>query len=243
MSYAAGTYGGSATLTQFALSTGISASRGPWTGRATVPLYTQNNTVILTTGGGRVSGTGRRATSTAAGQGSGHGGIGGGTSESLTGYETGFGDPVLSLRWSAPFGAPYAAAATALAKVPLAGSSFSTGEWDAGLSLDVSRWLGRQVLSVGAAWWYVGDVPGYGLLSPWLGSVALSRGGVAGGVASVGAYVSSPTQDGLDPAVSGSVAYSRAIGAWSWIASLGAGFSDASPAFTASLGWRVGIGG
>jgi hypothetical protein len=170
------------------------------------------------------------------------GGPGAGTgTETLDGYETGFGDPIVSLSSQLPLGFPYSARAGVSVKVPLAESAFGTGAWDAGVSLDASRWLGRHVVGVGVAWWAVGDVPGYGLRSPWLGNVMLSRVGVAGGTASLGFFLSTPAQDGLDPAASASLSYARNLGLARMIATVGAGFTDSTPAVSGSLGWRVGL--
>jgi hypothetical protein len=240
-SFASGRYGGDVTLTQFAFNSAIAVERGAWSLRATVPLYVQNNSVIVTTGGGRVGGAGRTAAAAMALRDSARSsGLGTrAAADAVTDYTAGLGDPLLSVTARLPAGFPYSATAGVMLKVPVARTAFGTGEWDAGVSVDVSRVFGRQMLGAGVAWWGVGDVPGYDLRSPWLANVILSRFGVAGGAASLGVFYSTPTQAGVDPAASATLSYGRSLGVVRMVASVGAGFTPATPAMTASLGWGV----
>jgi hypothetical protein len=134
---------------------------------------------------------------------------------------------------------------TVAAKVPVQSldSGIGTGEWDYGGGLAVTLGVGRVLFFGDASYWQYGDLPELELLDGM--SYAAGVGVPVGERVSVMAAYSHTQQiiETVDPYTSLTVMGSRRVGATGALnAGLGMGLSEASPDFSFSLGWRLGLG-
>jgi hypothetical protein len=238
LSVASGAYGSTETSTSVVWAHGVSFEAGRATVHATFPLVAQRGSAVLTAGGsvpGR--GTGRDST------------MSGGprrvfTTDTAAGeYRVRAGDPNVSVSARVFENSRTSASAGVAVKVPLAAAGdIGTGEWDAGVTLDLSRHLaGPWFLAAGGAWWKLGDPEGLDLRDPLPGTLMLSRIG-AGHAAAVMLSGGTSAAAGLDPPFSAGGMVSRDM--WGGTAAISAtlGLTSSAPDFMVGVTWGFALG-
>jgi len=262
LSLATGTYIFAERTTSWSLSSGLAATRGPVTLRASVPIYLQNTTLVSLSGPGGGLPTGGSSSDAVADSaaarkrrqdgGGGQGGMamargiaGDGSVEvpasAVTGYTTAVGDPTAQLAWRALGGSDLVVTVSALAKAPLADTAtFGTGEWDVGAGLSAGQRVGRQLLiGLDLTYWRIGDMATLDFRDPLSGTASvayLGRNRWGGGLSVTAA---TPTLDGYDgPAwVSGFLQRSSARAGWGLTAAVG--LTETTSDFSLGFSWRV----
>lgn len=157
----------------------------------------------------------------------------------------GVGDALLSgrVRLSDGGGALPVTSLSVHAKAPLASADdgLGTGEWDYAVAAGAAWTVGRNVLAVDGAWWWIGDMPALTLRDVPTWSVAVGRLSASGrwsaylSAAGAGAAVEgtdAPAQLGATLLREGE---GRSIGL-----GVSAGLSESSPDVAVTLTWRVG---
>lgn len=250
--------------TTLTLSNGLAITAGPFTLRATAPLWLQNSTVVTAGGSGLVpsggSSSGPVADSGRARRGGRTGGVGGPAgaatdvralggpvdvpNSSFTSLQVAVGDPVASLQARLTSGRA-ALRVAGHVKVPLADTaSFGTGRWDAGLSAGLDVRAGERTgLDLEVRWWRLGDLPGLPLLDVIGGAVTMTRLLRAGWAASLWADGASSAVEGYDPPIRAGVAWSRAGRNSGWGLELGIGLTETTADLSLAASWRVRLGG
>jgi len=260
--YAGGSYYFDARTDALYLSNGVRVSWGGVEFGGSIPLVTQNGGVVtriaggipLPTGGadgsGVVAGRGRGTIGTSKGWGSGTGsGSGSGTADTTIVFDdtftTQFGDPVFdgSVGLYSGFDALRSVRVNGFAKAPLVGldSGVGSGAWDFGAGGSVVVAVGRLLLFVDGAYWWIGDLPDLEL-----------RDGVSyGGGASIPAFSGngslmlmltgmSRTIPSADPPLSVALSVGRSAGEHGFLmAAAGIGLTESAPDLSVSLGWTL----
>ena len=262
VSVSSGNYIFTERTTSWTFTNGLALGAGPFTFRATVPLYSQNTTLIAGTGSGPVptggSSSGIVADSVAARGGKGQGGMGQDVaapamllaagpvdvpSTAVTGYELAAGDPLVSMSIAVTGASPVSLTFGAGVKLPLTDTtSFGTGEWDYGGTASLSYRLGyTSSLGVDLGYWHLGDLPNLELNDPLMGSVSfayLSPSGW-GGLLSVSGATSAISEFAA-PAYAGAtitrVSDGGTVGLHASV-----GLTESAPDFTLGVSWRVGL--
>ncbi len=270
VSLTSGTYIFTERTNSWTLSTGLALTVGPVTVRGSVPMFVQNTTLLTSSAGGLVptggSSSGAVADTSAAHRGrSGTvmatpGGTGLPTatlaigesadgvvdvpSTAVTGYQARAGDPVFGATASLGSGR-VGLLLGANAKAPLTDTTgFGTGAWDFGGSASLSCLFGLTTLvSVGAGYWVMGDLPDLDLQNPFSVSASVSylglRGwGVSGSLATATAVI-----DGYPSSTSLSGGILRVARRQSVGLTIGVGLTDTAPDLMIGLTWRLQLTG
>ncbi len=262
VSVSSGNYIFTERTTSWTFTNGLALGAGPFTFRATVPLYSQNTTLIAGTGTGPVptggSSSGAVADSVAARGGNHQGGMRQGIaatpallsshsvevpSTAVTGYELAAGDPLVSMSIALTGTSPVSLTLGAGVKLPFTDTtSFGTGEWDYGGSASLSYRLGyTSSLGVNLGYWHLGDLPNLELNDPLMGSVSfayLSPSGWGGLLSLSGATSAIP--EFAAPAYAGAT-ITRVSGAGTVGLHASVGLTESAPDFTLGVSWRVGL--
>lgn len=233
--------------TTWVLDTGASARMGRVTVQATLPIVRQNTQLVTGTGVGPVPSGGPMA-GAVSDSGTGHHGSlassrGGGipvTEEAVPGYETHLGDPMLRADFDAIMGGSTRVSVGGVVKAPVAGvSEFGTGEWDFGAALSASGRIAEGwLLSCGASFWLLGDMPDYDFRNPTGGSLELARR-AGDWMVSVYGYASTPTLHGYDAPVSIGLGLVRSRVSGSWGVRASVGLTETAPDVTAGVTWNL----
>ncbi len=241
LSVASGQYGTSETTTSVVWSHGLAFEAGRFTLRATMPVIAQRGAAVLTAGGSVPGGSGEGSGGMMSG-----GAMGGrprtafGTDTAVDEYRVRAGDPVVAVTLRVFHDMRTIVSAGAAVKAPLAeAGDVGTGEWDGGVTLDVSRHVaGPWFAAASGAWWKLGDPAGLDLRDPVFGSLMLSRI-AGGGAAALTLSAGTAVVKGLDPPVSGGAMVSRDLWGGSAAVSAALGMTDAAADFSLGLGWGV----
>jgi hypothetical protein len=245
-SFLSGRYLFEEKTTTWVLDTGASARMGKVTLQATLPLVRQNTQLVTGTGVGPVPSGGPMA-GTVADSGQGHHRTRAPArhgipvpEEAVPGYETHVGDPLLRADFDAVTGYAARVSIGGAVKVPVAGvSEFGTGEWDAGAVLGVSALLDEGwLLSCGASFWLLGDMPDYDFQNPVGGSLELARR-AGGWMVSLYGYASTPSLQGYDAPVSIGLGLVRSRVSRSWGVRTSVGLTETAPDITAGVTWNL----
>ena len=232
--------------TTWVLDTGASARMGRVTLQATLPVVAQNTQLVTGTGVGPVPSGGPMAGAVAdSGKGHhrarapSHGGIPA-TEEAVPGYETHLGDPMLRVDFDAITSGAARVSIGGVVKAPVAGvSTFGTGEWDLGAALSTSARVGGEwLLSCGASFWLLGDMPDYDFRNPVGGSLELARR-AGDWMVSVYGYASTPSLHGYDAPVSIGLGLLRSRVSGSWGVRTSVGLTETAPDVTAGVTWNL----
>ena len=232
--------------TTWVLDTGASARVGRVTLQATVPIVRQNTQLVTGTGVGPVPSGGPMA-GAVDDSGRGHHGAGvpsrGGipvTEGAAPGYQTNLGDPLLRADFDAIAGRHARASVGAVVKAPVAGvSEFGTGEWDLGAAVSATgRVAEGWLLSCGASFWLLGDMPEYDFRDPVGGSLELTRG-VGTWMVSLYGVASTPSLHGYDAPVSIGLGFVRSNVSGSWGVRTSVGLTETAPDVTAGVTWNL----
>ncbi|HXF96498.1 MAG TPA: hypothetical protein VNI61_10410 [Gemmatimonadales bacterium] len=243
LSVATGSYFFTARTTSWMLVTGIAATAGRVTLRASIPLYLQNTTLLSGSGWGMMP-TGGSLGGTVADSGRARHGWGGMRmpvpARAVTGYHPALGDPVAyaGARLVETFRTSVAVGGAV--KFPLTDTSqFGTGAWDAGATLSATRWLGGGFVALDLAFWRLGDLPDLELGDPLTASVTLGRRVGTDWIGSVFATGGTSALEGYPAPASIGAVWAR-TGAPAWTASVALGLTDAAPDLVVALAWRLG---
>jgi hypothetical protein len=260
LSLASGTYIFAERTTSWGISSGLAATSGPVTLRASVPVYFQNTTLVSLSGPGGGIPTGGSSSDAVAdsmaarkgreddGGGQGQGGMplmpGLSTVEvpgsAATGYTTAVGDPMAQLAWRALGGSSTALTVSALAKVPVADTAtFGTGEWDVGAGISASQRVGRAILvGMDVTYWRIGDMETLDFRDPVSGTASFAYLGQNNWGGGLSVTASSPTLDGYDGPAWVSGFLQRSSGA-RWGLSASVGLTETTSDFSLGLSWRI----
>jgi hypothetical protein len=268
LSVASGNYVFTERTTSFTFSNGLALSAGPVTLRGTVPLLSQNTTLIAETGvgylptGGSLSGT---VADSAAARHGGPGGAGRNSSavaaplfsesgvvsasqldvptSSVTSYEAVMGDPTLNLSVSLSPGSGTGIVFGGGVKVPVTDtSSYGTGQWDYGASLGLSQMLGSStLLSADVSYWHFGDLTDLSLRDGIIGSASLAyldRSGWGGSAMLAGAR---PIIEGFDGSMSVGAGITKVGRRTTMSFNISAGLTETTPDLLAGISWRLAV--
>jgi hypothetical protein len=262
LSVSSGDYIFTERTTSWTLTNGLALAAGPFTFRATVPLYRQNTTLITGTGTGPVptggSSSGIVADSAAARSGKRQGGMGQDVAApsvllaqgpvdvpatAVTGYEFAVGDPLASVSLALIGTSPVSLTIGAGIKLPLTDTTgFGTGEWDYGGSLSLSYRLGyTSSLGLNLGYWHLGDLPDLELNDPLMGSVTFAYLAPSGwgGLVSVSGSTSAISEFAA-PAYAGAT-MTRVAGSGTFGVHASVGLTESAPDFTLGVSWRVDV--
>lgn len=164
-------------------------------------------------------------------------------------YEMGLGDPYLSAtgRLFTGYGTLRSVSLSGFAKAPLADpeSGFGSGAWDVGAGASMVFGVGRALLLLDGAYWWLGDLAELELIDGVRYAVGASAPVFSGeGSAMVMLTGMSRTIETMEPPVSVLLSLSRSVGARTFV-SLGAGvgLTESAADLSVSLGWSVRLGG
>ena len=262
LSVSSGDYIFTERTTSWTFTNGLALGAGPFTFRATVPLYRQNTTLITGTGTGPVptggSSSGIVADSAAARGGKRQGEMGqdvAGTpmllsagsvevpGSAVTGYEHAIGDPLLNMSAVVTSASRVSLTLGAGVKLPLTDTtSFGTGEWDYGGSVSLSYRLGyTSSLGINLGYWHLGDLPDLELNDPLMGSVSFAYLAPSGwgGLVSVSGSTSAISEFAA-PAYAGAT-ITRVAGSGAFGVHASVGLTESAPDFTLGVSWRLGL--
>ncbi len=261
MSVSSGNYIFTERTTSWAFTNGLALGAGPFTLRMSLPLYSQNTTLVAGTGSGPVP-TGGSASGivadSAAARGQHQGGMGqDATSPSMlftrgtvdvpttaaTGYEFSVGDPLASVSVAVLAGSPVSLTLGAGVKVPVSDtSSFGTGEWDYGGSVSLAyRMSYASSLGLDLGYWHLGDLPTLELDDPVMGSLSFAYLAPSGwgGLVSVSGSTSAISE--FTGPVSAGATLTRVTTRGTLGLYAGIGLTESAPDVTLGLLWRVGL--
>ncbi len=261
MSVSSGNYIFTERTTNWAFTNGLALGAGPFTLRVSLPLYSQNTTLVAGTGSGPVptggSASGVVADSSAA-RGQHQGGMGqDATSLSMlvtrgtvdvpatavTGYEFSVGDPLASVSVAVLAGSPVSLTLGAGVKVPVTDtSSFGTGEWDYGGSASLAYHMSyTSSLGLHLGYWHLGDLPTLQLDDPVMGSLSFAYLAPSGwgGLVSVSGSTSAISE--FAGPVSAGATLTRVTARGTLGLYAGIGLTESAPDVTLGLLWRVGL--
>lgn len=249
LSVATGTYYFTDRTTSWTLGSGLAYTSGPVTLRAWIPVFMQNTTLVVRSGGGMTPmGNARNDTAADSGPAPRTGAAPGrrrvpAPESALTGYEMVMGDPGAQLVVGVTNDPRTTVSIAAGVKFPVTDTSaYGTGEWDASTTVSITHWLGRAgFVSLDATYWYLGDLPDLELRDALAGTATF--GGHLGNawVASVSMSAGTAVLQDYDPAASVGVMIGRLDRAlWSGWAALG--LTETVPDLSVGLSWRIALG-
>ena len=258
VSYANGSYIFDATTHSFLLSNGLRLTAGSVDFSASIPFVIQNSSLVtvvggatLPTGGEDSGAVGNRqpGETIGTGRGSGSGGSGGPSADSVVTYRDEFtwelGDPFFSAGVNVYEGRGFirSVRAQASTKAPLRDldSGVGTGEWDFGASGSAFASVGSTYVFVDVGYWWYGDMPDLELVDGLTYGAGVSRtflDGKGSVMASfLGATAAIETMD--RPASVGlSFGYIPELGR-SFSTGLTLGLSESSPDISVYAGWTL----
>ena len=261
VSVSSGSYIFTERTTNWTFTNGLALGAGPFTLRATVPLYSQNTTLISGAGTGPIPtggpSSGIVADSVAARGGNHQGGMRQEMatpallanhsvevpSTAVTGYELALGDPLVSMSITLTGASPASLTLGAGVKLPLTDTtSFGTGEWDYGGTASLSYRLGyTSSLGINLGYWHLGDLPNLALNDPLMGSVSFAYLAPSGwgGLLSVSGSTSAIPEFAA-PAYAGAT-ITRVTGRGTLGLHASVGLTESAPDFTLGVSWRVGL--
>jgi hypothetical protein len=223
---------------------GLDVAAGPLRLAASIPVVVQS-TPWITSGPVPLPAGGQQAGELTRQMGRGHRRI----VLPATGLETlvGFGDPLLRGEVELVRDAPNHPSVRVLAgaKPPLASidDGFSTGAWDYGTGVSVSKRAGVHSFSADASFWHFGDLEELPLKDAWSYSASYGRV-LAGGRWSLFVSGSGFTTiiDGQDPPVQIALGIGRAFSSRRALTGmLSFGVTDTAPDVTVGIGWRLSL--
>lgn len=246
LSVATGSYFFTERTTTWMLVSGLAATAGRLTLRASIPLYVQNTTLVTGSGGGMMP-TGGSLGGTVSDSGQARHGRGGGgmrvpvPGSAVAGYEPALGDPLAHVAVRLIDGVRTSVSVGGAVKLPLTDTSgFGTGAWDAGATLSATRWLSSGFLAVDLSYWHLGDLPDLELRDPVTASVAVGRRFGAAWLGSLTVTGGTPALEGYPAPASIGATVGR-VGATLWTASVTFGLTQTAPDLALGLAWRVGL--
>jgi hypothetical protein len=249
LSVATGTYYFTARTTSWTLGSGLAYTAGPVTLRAWAPVFMQNTTLVVRSGGGMTPTGGPTSDALPdSGRTPPTGGASGrrrtpAPESALTGYELVMGDPMAQLVVGLADDARTSLTVAAGLKFPVTDTSaYGTGEWDASTTVSIMRWLGSAgFVSLDATYWYLGDLPDLELRDVLAGTATLGRPLGNAWVASLSMSGGTAVLSGYDPAASVGVMIGR-LGRALWSGWAALGLTEAVPDVSIGLSWRIELG-
>lgn len=164
-------------------------------------------------------------------------------------YTTQLGDPVLSASrsWHLNALSPHRVTTNLFVKLPLAdaNSGVGSGALDAGASLSYGATMGRTFLFADAGWWHIGDLEAIELRDIVTGSLGVGR--ALDSRARWTTMLSLSGATSVVPNLDAPLAANAMLGFLprpdrGFTVGFSAGLSEASPDWSASLGWRISRG-
>lgn len=164
-------------------------------------------------------------------------------------YDMGLGDPYLSATGQlfTGYGTLRSVSLSGFAKAPLADreSGFGSGAWDVGAGASMVFGVGRALLLLDGAYWWLGDLPELELIDGVRYAVGASAPVFSGeGSAMVMLTGMSRTIETMEPPVSVLLSVSRSVGDRTFLSlGMGVGLTESASDVSVSLGWSVRLAG